>query len=196
MRSVTAFLSTTLLTLSIAGTAFAQSAAPADGGHGRHHRGFDPARMTERLDSNHNGRIEVAELPERFRARVAAADANRDGVLAPEELRAHFEARRAEMRAQADTNHDGTLSPEERAAAHAARSAARFARIDTNGDGAVTQAEVGAERWSRIGRADTNNDGRVTRDELQSAWRNRGPGHRGPDGACGTPAGANSATGT
>ena len=194
MRSLPAFLSTALFTLTLAGSAFAQTAAPTPspedfhrGGH-HHHHAFDPARMTQRLDRNQNGRIEVAELTERQRARLAPADANRDGVLAPEELRAAFEARRAAMRAQMDTNRDGTISPDERRAAFEARSAARFARLDANGDGAATAAEVGAQRWSRIGRADANNDGRVTRDELRQARAAR-RGAAGPHGECRGPQG-------
>ncbi len=185
MRTAAKFLSTALLTLSIGATAFAQSAAPSPADGGRHGRHFDPARMMQRFDANQNGRLEVTELPEHLRARLAAADANGDGVIAPEEMRAHFEAQRTAMRAQMDTDHDGTISPEEHQAARAARGAARFARLDSNGDGAVTEAEVGAERWARIGRADANADGRVTREELQAAHRGGAAGgechgHHGP----------------
>ena len=176
MRTVSTMLSTAMLTLAIGTSAFAQSAAPAECGHGQRGHGFDPARMTQRLDRNNNGRIEVAELPEGMRERMATADTNRDGVLSPEEMQAGFEAHRAAMRVQMDTDHDGTISPEEHRAFREARQTARFARLDTNSDGVVTEAEVGSERWSRIGRADADRDGRVTRQELQTAHR----GHHGP----------------
>jgi hypothetical protein len=38
----------------------------------------------------------VNELPERMQQRIAGADANRDGVLSPEEMHTFFEARHAE----------------------------------------------------------------------------------------------------
>ncbi len=180
MRTVSTFLSTALLTLTIGASAFAQTAAPADGAPGRHHRHFDPARITQRFDANQNGRLEVSELPARMQERFGSADTNRDGVIAPEEMQAQFAARRAAMQAQMDTDHDGTVSPEEHQAARAARGAARFARLDQNGDGAITAAEVGAERWTHLGRADANADGRVTREEMQAAHH----GRRGEGGAC------------
>jgi hypothetical protein len=184
------FLSSALLALSVAGAAAAQTtAAPApstaEGGHGRRHHRFDPARMTARLDANGDGRLQIAELPERMAARLAGADANRDGVIAPEEIRAHMEAQRAARMAQIDADHDGTITPEEFRAHMQARQAERFARLDTNSDGAVTEAEVGAERWAHIGRADANSDGRVTADELAAArhgGRGAHRGHGGPQG--------------
>ncbi|MEZ4394805.1 MAG: hypothetical protein R3A48_27330 [Polyangiales bacterium] len=65
-------------------------------GPGAHGEGFDPARRLARFDANGDGRVEVSELPERMQQRIAGADANRDGVIAPEEMRSFFEARRAE----------------------------------------------------------------------------------------------------
>ena len=177
MRKLTTVLSTALLTLTIAGSAFAQNAAPAQSceGHGRGHR---MERMTERFDANRNGQLELSELPAQMQARVASADTNRDGVLSPDELRTAWQAHRAEIRTQMDTDHDGTISDGERQAFRETRASARFARLDANGDGVVTAAEVGAERWARIGRADTNGDGAVTRDELRAAHARHGM-HRG-----------------
>lgn len=63
------------------------------GGRGE---GFDPARRLAHFDANGDGRVEITELPERMQQRVSGADANHDGVLAPEEMRAFVDARRAE----------------------------------------------------------------------------------------------------
>jgi hypothetical protein len=60
------------------------------------HGGFDPARMMVRFDRNADGRVEVAELPERMQARLVAADVNHDGVLAVDEVTAFHAQRRAE----------------------------------------------------------------------------------------------------
>lgn len=81
------------------------AAGPMFHGRGRHRggpgEGFDPARRLARFDANGDGRVQVSELPERAQQRLAGADADRDGVLSAEEMRAHFEARRAEHRREA-----------------------------------------------------------------------------------------------
>ena len=153
-----------------AATAFAQN-APAPGacqGHGGHggrggHGPMDPARFTERMDRNGDGRVEASELPPRMAERLGAADANRDGVLSVTEITAHMEAQRA----------------------------ARFARMDSNSDGAVTADEVGP-RWEHLQVADADHNGRVSAAELQQArasgalrgGHGRGRGmHGGRDGA-------------
>lgn len=129
--------------------------------HGHHRGPPDPARMAQIFDRNQDGRVEVAELPERARERMATADADHDGVLSVAELTAHVDAQRAQ----------------------------RFARIDANNDGAVTSAEVPADRWTHMQVADADHDGRITRAELEQAHASgalRPPGHgphgRGPHG--------------
>lgn len=133
-----------------------------DDAHGPRRGPPDPARMAQFLDRNHDGRLEVAELPERARERLGAADADHDGLLSTAELTAHFEAHRAQ----------------------------RFARQDADGDGALSAAEVPAERWAHMQVADADRDGRVTRAELDQAHASGalrpphhgrfGRGHRGP----------------
>ncbi len=138
-------------------TASAQLVASPHADERGHHRGPpDPARMAQHFDRNHDGRVEVAELPERARERMGAADADHDGVLSVAELTAHVDAQRAQ----------------------------RFARIDADNDGAVTSAEVPAERWAHLQVADADHDGRITRVELEQAHASgalRPPGH-GPHG--------------
>ncbi len=124
--------------------------AEARGFHGRRH---DPARFVARFDANHDGSLQVGELPAPMQARLTAADANHDGVIAAEELSAHHAARRAE----------------------------RFARADTNGDGAITADEAGEGRWAHLNAADADHDGRVSRTELESAMAS-GAMMRGPHG--------------
>jgi hypothetical protein len=64
--------------------------------HGRGHR--DPAKMIEHLDANKNGALELSELPDEKRERLAGADTDKNGALSPEELEAHFEAHHHEGR--------------------------------------------------------------------------------------------------
>jgi hypothetical protein len=46
---------------------------------------------------------------------------------------------------------------------------AHFQKSDKNQDGFLTEAEVGAERWTRIKVADANNDKKVSKDEMKAA---------------------------
>jgi hypothetical protein len=115
----------------------------------------DPARFIQRFDQNKNGTLEIAELPERMQKGLAAADTNKDGVLSIDELKAHGEARRAEM----------------------------FKRADKDNNGALTADEVG-RRWERLQVADADHNGSVTRAELDQARADGklAPPHRGPHG--------------
>jgi hypothetical protein len=75
-------------------------ACEGHGGHGgRGHGPMDPARFTQRFDTNGNGVVEVSELPPRMAERLGAADTNHDGAISADELRAHWEQRRAARQA-------------------------------------------------------------------------------------------------
>lgn len=58
------------------------------GGRG-HHGKMDPEAMLKRLDSNGDGVLEAAELPERMDKLMAKADANGDSKLTIDELKQH-----------------------------------------------------------------------------------------------------------
>ena len=131
--------------------------AAADPQPAARHVGHDPARLIQRCDANKDGKLQVSELPDRLRARLAAADTNSDGVLTVDELTAHATKMRQ----------------------------ARFAAADKNKDGALDASEVGAQPWARIQVADANKDGKVTAAELDQA-RTSGVlhgGHAGRRGA-------------
>jgi Ca2+-binding EF-hand superfamily protein len=99
-------------------------------------------RLFELLDANHDGKLEVAELPAQLRVRLATVDRDGDGVITRHEL----------------------------AVAHNARWRDGLRLADRNGDGAFTRDEVGPVRWLRIRAADTDHDGQVTSDELARAF--------------------------
>lgn len=117
------------------------------GARPEHHRRDErhERRGERRLDQNGDGKIEISELPEKMRERLAGADTNKDGVLSKDELEAH---RRAHMQE-------------------------KFARLDTNKDGALSESEVPSRFWERLKKADQNNDGKVTPDEMRTAWAAR-----------------------
>jgi Ca2+-binding EF-hand superfamily protein len=115
--------------------------------------GGGPGHFLKRFDKNGDGMIQISELPPRMQQKLGEADANHDGVLTPDELRAHFDALRAQ----------------------------RFARADKNGDGALDASEVGERAWGHLRVADVDGDGRVTRTELDQA-RASGKIHGGMGG--------------
>ena len=102
------------LTLAAGGAALAQQ-APAQQAPVR-------APHAMRADADGDGRISQAEFVGRRVERLNAADADRDGSVAPEEMRAAFHARSAE------------------------RADARFQRLDADRDGAISRAEFDARR--------------------------------------------------
>jgi hypothetical protein len=97
-----------------------------------HHKKF-----MGRLDPDGDGNIEVASLPERMKTRMASADADGNGLISRDEMKASFEKRKAE----------------------------HFARADKNSDGALDSTEMGERRWAHVQAADSNADGKVTVDE-------------------------------
>ena len=102
-----------VLTLAAAGgVAVAQQAQPQT-----------PRAM--RADADGDGRISQVEFVGRRVQRLTAADADRDGSVAPEEMRAASQARKAQ------------------------RADARFQRLDVNSDGAISRAEFDAPRAAR-----------------------------------------------
>jgi len=147
-------------------TPVSASADPGAAEHtGRHGRGA----WFRRFDADGDGRIKVADLPERLREHLGAADANHDGFITKEEMHAARAAEFAKMKAEMDTNHDGTVSADERKAAGVRFMEAHLMKRDANGDHALTEDEVGAKKWNSVKQADTNGDGRVTSDEIAAA---------------------------
>jgi EF hand len=154
MKTMTA-LSGVLLAIATAACSAAASAQPPQTGatgategalsvgrHGHsHHEHRDPSALVARLDANKDGKLQLTELPERMRERLATADTDKDGVLSVAELTSH----------------------------HARAKQERFARADKNGDGALQASEVGDRKWDRIEVADANKDGKVTFAEVDAA---------------------------
>jgi len=122
---------------------------------GEHHRGEhgfgppSPDKFIARFDTNKDGQLQAAELPERMQQNIGEIDTSGDGVVSKDELVARFAAKRAEFQEQAK---------------------ARFDKKDTNHDGALDQSEVGAEHWAKLSVADANGDQKVTPEELKAAF--------------------------
>jgi hypothetical protein len=103
--------------------------------------------------------------------RLKAADTNADGMLSRAEaaalprIAAHFD--------EIDANKDGQITMEELRAFHAQRHAdhagAFMKRMDTDGDGRISKAEALAAAAARFDAVDTNKDGFITPDEMKAA---------------------------
>lgn len=118
-----------------------------------------------RADADGSGMLSRAEA-ERAAPAIArnfdAIDADRDGQISAEEMRALRRTGRRERGAGGDSGKGGSGSKFEQ----------HFARADTDADGALSRAETArglprvARKFSRI---DRNGDGLLTREEMH-AW--------------------------
>jgi opacity protein-like surface antigen len=111
-----------------------------------------------------------------FMERLKAADTNGDGMLSQQEAAAL--PRIAANFAAIDANHDGQVTFDELRAfmksAHGHRGehgAKAFKTADANGDGKVSRDEFIAQAAARFDRLDANKDGFLVPDELKAAHR-------------------------
>ena len=101
-------------------------------------------------------------------------DANNDGALSADELKAFGAARFAQF----DTNNDGKLDAAELEAAEQAGKAMRremrikrmISHLDQDGDGAISLSELPTGRGEKLfEHADTNGDGSISAEEFKAA---------------------------
>ena len=138
-------LGLSLLTLGLAGSAYAAAAMPGD-------------PLGDKT-------VTLAEFLAKGAEMFARMDVNKDGKLDQTDRAAHD----GEMFDRIDPNHDGKLSREEFMAAHHRRPGARGAGDAAEGmpAGGHRGGHEGGMRLLRM--ADTNHDGAVTRDEFMAA---------------------------
>jgi Ca2+-binding EF-hand superfamily protein len=110
-------------------------------------------------------------------AQTAAPQRPARAAMAQPVTQADFVQRRVERLRAADANHDGTVTAEEMRAAgqakRAERRAAAFDRLDANKDGSISRAEFEAPR------ADGQRAARGERGQRGPRAGHVGPGHRG-----------------
>jgi len=159
-----------------------------DGGPGRRGRGGEEGRggasaatadeLTDTLmafDRNADGRLERAEVPERFQGLFDRADGNKDGALTRDELKqsATASAQAGEGRGPRGGGREGggfgrgrggPVDPLMRA-------------LDADRDGALSQSEI-AGAAAALTTLDVNHDGQLSGEELRPAAPG-GPGGRG-----------------
>ena len=105
---------------------------------------------------------------------LARADANRDGTVSLEEIKAVREARFTEF----DRNKDGIVDAEEIETVvreRVERGTKRIVRrFDKDRDGAITREEFNRFAEERFTWLDLNDDGQVTKDEMPRFMRHKG----------------------
>jgi 5-hydroxyisourate hydrolase-like protein (transthyretin family) len=129
----------------------AAALALAPAGHG-------PTRM---FDADGNGELTLAELQRGTQTIFEQADADKDGRVSGEEMRAqHDRMGRGHHRGRGG-RHGGRGDHGGRGGLH----------LDSDGDGAVTLAEAQSQLQSHFAQLDSNRDGRVTKEETEAAHR-------------------------
>jgi Ca2+-binding EF-hand superfamily protein len=190
------FLLTATAVFSLTASAWAQQ--PAESGRKpdpqraeQMHAKFEK-RMQERFrgaDKDGDGALSKAEaeagMP-RLAKHFDAIDANKDGKLSQDELRA-YGAQRHALR-----GHHGGQAGHHDAQALKLRFAAKFKQADADGDGTLSKAEA-EKSMPRIARhfdeIDGNHDGKITQGEILASMEKRraertmhGGAHHGPQG--------------
>ena len=147
------------LILALGATALPAVAQPFGEGHGP--RG--PMFSFEDMDANGDGKVTKEEIKAQGEARFKAADTNGDGSLSAEEMVASMEKMRAER----------MLKGAER----------MIARRDANKDGKLTADEMAPRNGDRMfAMMDLDEDGTVTKTEMELARKNMRGHHGDRDG--------------
>ncbi|HRO32589.1 MAG TPA: EF-hand domain-containing protein [Brevundimonas sp.] len=165
MKTIVTAACTAALLLT-AGVAAAQQTTPQNA----------PARMA-RVDADRDGRLSQAEYLARF-DRMAAMDANGDGVVSADERRAAMQARRGQQRTAAfdrlDADKDGVISRAEfEARPDRAPRARMMRRQGPRRGGDLNLAQARERAVQAFARMDRDGDGYVSADERRQSRQER-----------------------
>ena len=178
----------------IAGAAVLAIAVPAIAAH--HEGGDRPMHGMMMKDMTR------ADVPAKVKEHFAEVDANKDGAITQDEIKARHEAKRAERTdahfKKMDADSDGSISRAEFDAAHSGmrdRMAMRdgehkmgrrshhgmamkmggkmFEKADANKDGKVTLAEATSTALTHFDQVDADKNGTVTAAERMEFWKSK-----------------------
>jgi Ca2+-binding EF-hand superfamily protein len=184
MRKLTLSLIAGAVALAAGGVAYAQPAQAPRQPMTRAAVEQRADRMFDRLDANHDGKLDQADRNAREKARFDRVDTNHDGQVSYAEFtaaRANAEQARKGRIAQRGERFGQSARGEHRMAHnHFGRGDLRgrggavgmIRMADADKDGAVTKAEFRTRMLQRFDRLDVNHDGTVTRDEAKAARDN------------------------
>lgn len=130
----------TISILAVLLTAAATSVA-TQAGEGKEHGRHDRLAQADKDGDGKISREEAAAMP-RMAKNFDKLDANKDGFISKDEMKAAHEAHRGERGARPDTDRDGNISKAE--AERFPKLKENFSKIDTNGDGVLSKEEMKA----------------------------------------------------
>lgn len=149
--------------------------------------------MMEKVDTDKDGSISMAEADAAAKARFEAMDENKDGSLSPSEF---DKAPRPDGMNGKEGAGQGRKAPDSgrgpmRGEGRGMMREKRFESMDADKDGKVSEAEFLAGAKKRHEWMDTNKDGKISKDEMQARrekmkekWQDR-KGRGGPMGGMG-----------
>jgi Ca2+-binding EF-hand superfamily protein len=120
------------------------------------------------LDKNHDGRITREEYLNPSKKRFAKADANRDGVISPQEGRT-AKAKLLEKQAKADARRRAKGLPVKERNKSGRPPKPYLSTFDADKNGRVTQKEYLERRKQKFAEMDLNHDGVISREEARIA---------------------------
>lgn len=187
----------TLATSTLAIAAQTMSAPPAPPSHELTFAEFqaDAAKVWDRLDANHDGKIGGADRDARLLERFAQWDTNHDGMVSKDEFLAHVHAREAEWKAHdhpgPDGGHghdgfgmDGRMGRHGGGQDHTDHPHGRMMAMaiigpvmhDARNGGVITRVAFDAAIKARFDKIDTNHDGKLSHEEMRAVRRQHGDG--------------------
>lgn len=125
------------------------------------HHGHMGPRL-EDVDANNDGQITMEEVKARDTAHFAEVDTNNDGFITTDEMSAFHEKKREEMRKMME----------------AKRHQKMLETLDTDEDGKISAAEFSARPHKGFSMADKNGDGVVDAEEIEAVKDRKGH-HKG-----------------
>ena len=125
---------------------------------------FGAMDVFDRIDADHNGKIDKQEFRGAVEKMFDKLDKNKDGRLDREEFRALKIPDADRIFDKLDKNGGGTISREQ----FILQSMERFNKMDENGDGLIDKREYRRAAARLFERLDKNKDGYLDRDEFRA----------------------------
>jgi len=173
MRKLTLSLIAGAAALAVGGTAMAQQAPAPRQPMTRAAAEQRAAQTFDKLDVNHDGKIDQADRAVREKARFNRVDANHDGQLSYAEFTAmhdrHDGARGDRGQQGAGREQRGEHRMAMRGPGRGGFRGGMIRLADADKDGSITKAEFQAAALTRFDRLDADKDGTVTPDEAKAA---------------------------
>lgn len=123
--------------------------------------GFTPDRLFDRFDQNKDGKLQLTELPEQLRDRLAAADTNGDGAVSKDEANAAMEFMKARF-AEKKARGGGQAGPANRSPKQL------FNDQDIDADGRVSKAEAKGILAEKFDKLDADKNGALDAREVEN----------------------------